>query len=295
MAGDNQITLREATEESSEPDPSAKAVTNAQLVLAIPECRACRVLGQPRLQPALPLPYAGSEGATPWSCELWGWPRASGGHSNRRIAALPRAEGWTTKPRAGWVTRTSGGTRDRVPWGQPETRPPVAQRPPPVQPRPTYRNSRPGSPDPVAARTHKRTAPWSRGGASTPGNAPATGWRGRSRADRCAPAASPRLFDRPQVVSGAPRRGQSTPGFTSRAVPGRLGRVDTRLLFTRPGSPRKKTATRERASTADCGTSHTGREILYTIQGAQVLNGGWRQTYNQPPPPQPRRVPSTHS
>ena len=69
-----------------------------------------------------------------------------------------------------------------------------------------------------AGRTHKRAAPYSRGGASTPGNTLAAKAAQRSRADNCAPCSlTEGLPDCPQAVSRPPRAHQ--PGHASLAWP----------------------------------------------------------------------------
>ena len=85
-------------------------------------------------------------------------------------------------------------------------------------------------------------------------------------------------------------RADNGPEFTTRAVPAWLGRGRSPVRpFTQPGSPRKGTATSERASTASCGTSYTDREILYTLREAQASRSKAGATPTaQPPPPQPR-------
>ena len=154
---------------------------------------------------------------------------------------------------------------------------------------PPVRSSRLGPPGPVGGANpqtggpcgcrprqdeHTRQYPGDQGGPAHP-------------ADKCAlqPHGAVR---RPQVFPAHPGRGQ----WPRVHQPGRVG---TRPLFTWPGSPRKGTATSDRASTASPGDRpHRPRDLLHP-PGSPGPGRGRRQTNNQLRPHSPLRYRPPHT
>ena len=101
---------------------------NARLrrALAVSERRACRVLGQPRLHPALACSCTGQQGRR-LGAAIVGLATSFGRYGYRRVAALPLGlgAGRSTTSGRGRIWRQEGL---KVPRRQPKTRPSVADR-----------------------------------------------------------------------------------------------------------------------------------------------------------------------
>ena len=177
------------------------------------------------------VPVCRTVGAAPWGGPLsWSWLMGFGLGGYRRVTALPPSlgPGRPGRRRAG-AHLAAGGAPG---WRAGSPRRGVCGRP-----------AGPGSgcalpavihvwahPAPLAARTHdgRPLRLPAAVGEDTPDNTLATGVARRIRAGKCAPTASPRLFDCPQAVSRAPGRGQRTQGSpTGPCRPGR-GRLPVR-------------------------------------------------------------------
>ena len=114
----------------------------------------------------------------------------------------------------------------------------------------------------------------------------------RIRADKCAPAASPRLFDRHRSFPAHPGAGNAPQGSPTRPRRPGLDRVGTRPPLHLARQPMGEQLRRKPQRQAAGRATQTAKSSPPPRKPRPSVEG-WRQTHNQLRPHSPARVPPT--